>query len=32
MAKEQYAKLDIRYSGIVRTGNMNRKYGLTPIF
>lgn len=32
MAKEQYAKLNIKYSGIVRTGNINRKYGLTPIF
>ena len=30
--KERYAKLDIRYSGIIRTGNLNRKYGLTPIF
>ena len=30
--KERYAKLDIKYSGIIRTGNLNRKYGLTPIF
>ena len=31
-SRSRYAKLDIRYSGIVRTENMNRKYGLTPIF
>lgn len=30
--KEQYAKLDIRYSAVCRIGNMNGKYGLTPIF
>lgn len=30
--KNRYAKLDIRYSGIVRIGNLNRKYGLTPMF
>lgn len=30
--KERYAKLDIRYSGIIRIGNLNRKYGLTPMF
>ena len=30
--KDRYAKLDIRYSGIVRIGNLNRKYGLTPMF
>lgn len=31
-AKEAYAKLDIRYSGVLRIGEQNRKYGLTPIF
>jgi len=30
--KEQYAKLDVRYTGVVRIGNLNRKYGLSPIF
>lgn len=30
--KEQYAKLDVKYSAIIRIGNMNGKYGLTPIF
>lgn len=30
--KEDYAKLDIRYSGVIRINNLNRKYGLTPIF
>jgi len=30
--KDNYAKLNIRYSAIIRTENMNRKYGLTPIF
>ena len=30
--RNRYSKLDIRYSGIIRTENMNRKYGLTPIF
>lgn len=30
--KERYAKLDIRSSGIMRINNMNRKYGVTPIF
>lgn len=30
--KDNYVKLDIRYSAIIRIGNMNRKYGLTPIF
>lgn len=30
--KDRYAKLDIRYSGCVRINNMNRKYGLTPIY
>lgn len=32
VAKEQYAKLDIKYSGVIRINNMNRKYGLSPIF
>ena len=32
MAKEQYVKLDIKNSGILRINNMNRKYGVTPIF
>ncbi len=30
--KNKYAKLDIKYSGILRINNMNRKYGVTPIF
>lgn len=30
--KEQYAKLDVNYTGVIRIGNLNRKYGLTPIF
>lgn len=30
--KEDYAKLDVRYTGVIRINNMNRKYGLTPIF
>lgn len=30
--KEQYVKLDIKNSGILRINNMNRKYGVTPIF
>lgn len=29
---EQYAKLDINKTGIIRVGNFKRKYGLTPIF
>lgn len=32
IAKEDYAKLDTKYSGVIRINNMNRKYGLTPIF
>ena len=32
VAKEEYAKLDVRYSGVIRINNLNRKYGLTPIF
>lgn len=30
--KEQYAKLNINYSGVGRIGNLNRKYGLSPLF
>lgn len=30
--KEHYAKLDIQHSGVNRFCNMNRKYGLTPVF
>ena len=30
--KEKYAKLDIKYTGLNRFCNLNRKYGLTPIF
>lgn len=30
--KEHYAKLDIRRTGVNRFNNMNRKYGLTPVF
>lgn len=32
MAKEQYCILNIKNSGLLRTNNFNRKYGLTPIF
>lgn len=32
VAKEDYAKLDIKYTGVIRINNLNRKYGLTPIF
>ena len=32
VAKEDYAKLDVRYTGVIRINNLNRKYGLTPIF
>lgn len=32
VAKEEYAKLDVRYSGVIRINNLNRKYGLTPVF
>lgn len=31
-SKNQYSKLDIKYSGVLRVNNLNRKYGLTPIF
>jgi hypothetical protein len=30
--KERYAKLDVTYTGVIRIGNLNRKYGLSPIF
>lgn len=30
--REQYALLDIQKSGVVRIGNMNKQYGVTPIF
>ena len=30
--KEEFARLDVRYSGVMRTGNLRRKYGLTPFF
>lgn len=30
--KEHYVKLDIRHCGVNRFCNMNRKYGLTPVF
>lgn len=30
--KEHYAKLDIQRCGVNRICNMNRKYGLTPVF
>ena len=30
--KEQYAKLDIRNTGVMRINNLGRKYGLSPIF
>lgn len=29
---EQYAKLDYRFTGIIRINNQNKKYGLSPIF
>lgn len=30
--KEAYAKLNIENTGVVRIGNLNMKYGITPIF
>ena len=30
--KEKYAKLNVLYTGVLRIGNQNRKYGLSPIF
>lgn len=32
MAKEQYAILNIENSGVIRVNNLNRKYGLSPVF
>lgn len=32
VSKEKYAKLDLRRTGTNRFGNMNRKYGISPIF
>lgn len=32
IGKEHYAKLDIQRCGVNRICNMNRKYGLTPVF
>lgn len=31
-AGERYAKLDIRYTGVIRVNNQNKQYGLSPIF
>lgn len=31
VAKEKYAKLDPRYTGVIRVNNLNRKYGVSPI-
>lgn len=30
--KERYAKLDLRRTGVNRFGNLNRNYGISPIF
>ena len=30
--KDDYAKLDRKWTGVMRVGRQNRKYGLTPIF
>lgn len=30
--REHYAKLDLLHSGVNRIANMNRKYGLSPVF
>lgn len=32
VGKERYAKLDLKRTGTNRFGNLNRKYGLSPIF
>lgn len=32
ISRERYAKLDLRRTGTNRFGNLNRKYGITPIF
>lgn len=29
--KERYAKLDPKYTGVIRINNLNRKYGVSPI-
>lgn len=31
-AKDQYAKLNVENTGVIRVNNINRKYGVTPIF
>lgn len=31
IAKEKYAKLDPKYTGVIRINNLNRKYGVSPI-
>lgn len=31
VAKEKYAKLDPKYTGVIRVNNLNRKYGVSPI-
>ena len=31
VAKEKYAKLDPKYTGVIRINNLNRKYGVSPI-
>ena len=31
IAKEDYAILDPRYTGVIRVNNLNRKYGVSPI-
>lgn len=30
--KDQFAKLDVRYTGVMRVGNHGRRYGLSPLF
>lgn len=32
IVKEKYAKLDTKYSGVIRINNLNRRYGVSPIF
>lgn len=31
VTKERYAKLDPKYTGVIRINNLNRKYGVSPI-
>lgn len=31
VAKEKYAKLNPKYTGVIRINNLNRKYGVSPI-